>query len=125
VDCARGLLFVLLASCASATPSNDGGLDGSADAGGRDFTCAGTWVCTASDAGTLTLKLTSDPRGCLLMGLTPETVLASGGSLVQGARTVGSASGTGDSASFSIDGARYTCRGATESTRGCAPGCGM
>ena len=119
------LFLLLVPACASTPTSNGGAPDGSVDAPARDFTCAGTWVCAAPESGVVTLTLTPDPRGCLLVGLTPDTVLASSGTLTQGARTVGSASGSGDSASFAIDGAGYKCRGATASTRLCEPRCGM
>lgn len=115
------LLFLAAAACASPAVT---GADGGGDASAHNFKCAGTWVCSNDDGGTMVLTLTSQSGRCVLAGLSPETVLAPDGALTQAATTVGHVTGSGDSVQGKIGAATFVCRGATESTATCSPSCG-
>jgi hypothetical protein len=93
-----------------------------ADAGSRDFTCSGTWVCS-SDAGTPIGTLTNEDAGCVIEGFTPPALLDLDGTLHSGA-DIGHVTGSGDTVRFDLGGVGYVCRGATPSTAHCFP-CGQ
>ena len=96
--------------------------DASADAGSRDFTCSGTWVCN-SDAGVMIGTLTNEDAGCTIEGFTPPGLFDLDGTLHVGS-DVADVTGSGDSVRFDLAGVGYACRGATPSTQSCSP-CGQ